>query len=132
MKTADPLEALVIDTREVDRDRLASILDGRVGVDPEQGTIRFRPGVKEDLTIRQLALIALLAQQALHLLDEEHPEGLKPSVMAEVTGVQGNSLRAKLSQLAAEDLVYKNGEDRYVVPDHAFDAVERELEGSHE
>lgn len=132
MSTVDPLDALVIDTREVDRERLASILEGRVGVDPAEGTIRFRPGVKSDLTIRQVALMTLLGQQALHLLDAEQPEGLKPAEIAEIGGVQGNSLRAKLSQLVADDLVYKNGDDLYVVPDHAFDAVERELEAGDE
>lgn len=125
----DPLEALVVDAHSVDRDRLAQALKGWARIDPEQSLIRFLPGAKDEATIKQLTLVALLGQKAIHLLKDEQEEGLTPSELAHYTGVKGSSLRPQLKRLADGGIVLKNGGGRYVVPAHSFDRVVAMLGG---
>lgn len=124
----DPLAALVISARDVDRKRLASTLDGWARIDPEKDLIRFMPGAKEKGTIKQLILVALLGQKAIKLLNDQQEEGLRPSELAQCTGVSGSSLRPQLKALADGGIVLKNDRSKYVVPSHAFDRALSMLE----
>ncbi len=117
----DPLDALVINAHSVDRERLAQALKGWARIDPRENLIRFLPGAKDEATIKQLTLVALLAQMAIHLVNDEQEEGLTPSELAHCTGVKGSSLRPQLKALADGGIVLKNDGGRYVVPPHSFD-----------
>lgn len=119
----DPLAALVMSARSVDRKRLARALDSWARIDPGEDLIRFMPGAKEKGTIRQLILVALLGQMAIKLLNDQQEEGLTPSELAQCTGTSGSSLRPKLKTLADDGIVMKNDRGKYVVPSHAFDHV---------
>ena len=119
--TDDPLTALVISARSVDRKRLARTLDSWARIDPHENLIRFMPGVKKKGTIKQLILVALLGQMAIKLLNDQQEEGLRPSELAQCTGVSGSSLRPQLKALADGGIVLKNNLGKYVVPSHAFD-----------
>ena len=119
----DPLEALVVNAHSVDRERLAQALESWARIDPKENLIRFLPGTKDDVTIKQLTLVALLGQLAIHLLNDEQEEGLTPSELAHCTSVKGSSLRPQLKALADGGIVLKNDGGRYVVPPHSFDRV---------
>ena len=119
----DPLAALVIDAQSVDRERLAKALEGRVRIDPRESLIRFMPGIKQQATIKQLILAALLGQMAIRLLNVEQPEGLTPGELAQCTGAKGSSLRPQLKALADDEIVLKNSAALYVVPAHSFGRV---------
>ena len=122
-KTAphDPLEALVVDAHSVDRERLASTLSVWARIDPRENLIRFMPGTKQNATIKQLTLVALLGQMGIKLLNNEQEEGLTPSELSQRTGVKGNSLRPQLKALADDGIVLKNDGGKYVVPPQSFD-----------
>ena len=124
----DPLEALVVNAHSVDREQLAQALNGWARIDPGENLIRFLPGAKDEATIKQLTLVALLARMAIHLLNDEQEEGLTPSELAHCTGVKGSSLRPQLKALADGGIVLKNDGGRYVVPPHSFDHVLAMLE----
>ena len=119
----DPLAALVVSARSVDRERLARTLDSWARIDPHENLIRFMPGAKEKGTIKQLILVALLGQMAIKLLNDQQEEGLTPSGLAQCTGVNGSSLRPQLKALADGGIVLKNDRSKYVVPSHAFDGA---------
>lgn len=119
--TDDPLTALVISSRSVDRERLAGTLDSWARIDPHEDVIRFMPGAKEKGTIKQLIVVALLGKLAIRLLNDQSDEGLRPSELAQRTGVSGSSLRPQLKALADGGIVLKNDRSKYVVPSHAFD-----------
>lgn len=129
VRQQDPLDELVVDARSVDRDRLAQALKSWARIDPGENLIRFLPGAKDEATIKQLTLVALLAQKAIHLLKDEEEEGLTPSELAHCTGAKGSSLRPELKKLADGGIVLKNSGGRYVVPAHSFDRVVAMLEG---
>lgn len=126
MAEENPLDALLVDGREIDREKLASILKGRVGVDPEKGKVVMYPPAREDRTIPDQILFTLLGQRALNDYRTELPEGLTPQEISEVTGIQGSSIRPALSRLSSEGLVVKRGQ-RYTVPSIAFYKVEDRL-----
>ena len=117
----DPLVALVVKPNGVDRNRLASALQGWARIDPRGNLIRYMPGAKQRATIKQLTLVVLLAQMAIKLLNDEREDGLAPRELAERTGVKGASLRPQLKALADGGIVMKNDEGKYVVPPHSFD-----------
>ena len=123
MSNQDPLAALVVNAHSVDREKLASALDGWARIDPRENLIRFMPGAKQKAKIKQLTLVALLGQMAIKLLNDEQEEGLTPSELAQCTGVKGSSLRPQLKALADGGIVLKNDGGKYVVPPHAFDRV---------
>ena len=84
----DPLVALVVKPNGVDRNRLASALQGWARIDPRGNLIRYMPGAKQRATIKQLTLVVLLAQMAIKLLNDEREDGLAPRELAERTGVK--------------------------------------------
>lgn len=129
---SDPLQSLVVDAQDVDRGRLADLLQERARVDPKQGVIRFLPGVQERATIAQRIIIALLGRKALSLLDESHADGLTPAELSEATGVRGGSLRPSLKRLADDGVATKNGDSRYTIPVHAFERAVEMLENGRE
>ncbi|MCY3809566.1 MAG: hypothetical protein OXG58_09135 [Gemmatimonadetes bacterium] len=126
--TDDPLAALVVSARSVDRERLASALDSWARIDPHENLIRFLPGATEKGTIKQLILVALLGQMAINLLADQQREGMTPSELAQCTGVGGSSLRPQLKALADGGIVLKNDRGKYVVPSHAFEHARMMLE----
>ena len=126
--TDDPLAALVVSARSVDRERLASALDSWARIDPHENLIRFLPGATEKGTIKQLILVALLGQMAITLLADQQREGMTPSELAQCTGVGGSSLRPQLKALADGGIVLKNDRGKYVVPSHAFEHARMMLE----
>lgn len=117
----DPLKELVVDAHEMDRERLASSLSVWARIDPSKNLIRFMPGAKQNATIKQLTLVALLGQMAIKLLNDEREEGLTPSELSQRTGVKGNSLRPQLKALADDGIVLKNDGRKYIVPPQSFD-----------
>src|SRR5687767_7815845 len=101
----DPLSRLVVDEAAVDRELLASVLEGRIRLDMTHGSFAFHQGVRDRLNNRHQVLIALLAQKALHLLNEEFPEGLRPQDIELATGVKGGTLRPILKILGDRRLI---------------------------
>lgn len=127
----DPLERLRVDAGEVDRKRLSAMLDGLVLVDTEHGEhgkVIYRNGVKDAASNPQLVTLTLLAQRAMHLLDGRVPSTLRPGDIQALTGMPGGSVRSALKRLSDDGLVLRR-EEGYLVPSHAFDALESLLEG---
>ena len=124
---ADPLTRLVLNEAEVDRELLASALEGLIRLDLGQGAIAFQAGVRAGLSKRQIVLTALLARKALHLLAAEHAEALRPQAIEFLTGVKGNTLRPILKQLADGGLVRRDDSDGYFVPPYAVEQAAHQL-----
>ena len=128
----DPLSRLVVDAAEVNRELLARLLQSKVRVDPSRGTFSFLGGLRQGVTARELVVTALLAQQAVHLLDSRHPVGLAPRDIETCTGVQGGTLRPVLKRLADHGLVRRDEAGAYSIPGYALDDVAAELQGAEE
>lgn len=125
--SADPLLRLVQNEGEVNREHLAQLLDGRIGVDPVRGTFGFRHGVREHLNKRQRVLFVLLAQKALHLIEGKHPEALKPADIERATGIPGNTLRPILKVLADKGITRRDDGGAHYVAAYGLEPAEQML-----
>jgi len=106
----DPLQALVVDTRQVSRENLAAILKDRVMLDLQTASVHLVPEAREQFGAREVVLLALLGQKALSLLKTDEVDAISPKELAEITGVKGNTVRPLLMRLAEEGLVVRRAE----------------------
>lgn len=128
---ADPLARLVVDETEVNRELLARLLEDKVRLDPSRGTFTLLHGVRDSISARGLVVTGLLAQHALHLLNERHMAGLAPREIEARTGIQGGTLRPILKRLADRGLVRKNDDTGvYTIPGYALEDVAKEFGGA--
>jgi hypothetical protein len=124
----DPLAKLVVDEMGVNRELLANVLQDKVRLDPRRGTFGLLHGVRDALSARDLVLTALLAQEALHLLEQRHAEGLAPRDIEARMGMNGGTLRPILKRFADQGLIRKDDESgTYSIPGYALKDVAREL-----
>jgi hypothetical protein len=119
-QTMDPLEALLVDQREVDRGVLARGLAPFIRIDRENRSYAFLPGIKERLDNRRVVLASLLARKALALLLPDYSEACPPRVLESETGISGGTLRPALKDLSGRRLVTKQGEG-YLVPNYSLE-----------
>jgi hypothetical protein len=107
---ADPLMALVVDTRQISREQLAQILKGRVLLDLQSDSFVLQPGAKARSNAGQAVLLSLLAVKALSLLKPNIPDILSPKELENVTGLRGGTIRPAVRRLSAEGLVIRRAE----------------------
>ncbi len=79
------------------------------------------------MTRRQLVLVALLAQKALHLLAEQYPEGLRPQEVEGLTGVPGNTLRPILMLLSRRNITRRDPSGAHYVASYGLENAGRFL-----
>ena len=95
-------------------------------VDPSSNRVVFCGGIRNEATVPQVVLLALLGQRVLNLLDDSLPEGMSPKELEDASGKKGNSIRPALKGFADQGIVLKSGEV-YLVPPHALDEAGVEL-----
>lgn len=122
----DPLDELLVTAHEIDRKQVADLCRGRLVVDPSANRFLFAQGIRNQATIPQQVLLALLGQLVLHLKGDDLPRGMRPQEISEAIGVAGSSLRPALMRLARRGLIRKDREE-YVVPPYSLDAIQAEL-----
>jgi hypothetical protein len=125
--SVNPLARLVVDEAAVDLDLLASTLEDKIRLDLKQGGFAFLQGVRARLSSRQQVLTALLSQKALHLLDAQYPEALRPQEIENVTGVKGGTLRPILKVLTDGRVIRQDANKAYYVPGYAIEDAARFL-----
>ena len=107
---ADPLMALVVDTKQINRDKLAEMLRGKVLLDLQTETFLLQPEAKARSSARQAVIMSLLARKALSLLKEGVVDALSPKALCDLTGLKGNTIRPVLKRLSNEGLVVRRPE----------------------
>lgn len=130
MSKKSPLHDLVVDPDDFDQERLAEILRGRVNLAPESETIRFTPGTRAELTIREGAVLCVLAQEALSILDDDVERGLEPREVAELLNAKGNSVRPELKTLVEDGICVRQEDGSYTIPPFAIEDAANLLEGN--
>jgi hypothetical protein len=124
---ADPLSRLVYDEEDMNRQALAALLEGRIRLDIKRGVFGFEHGARDRLSKRQLVLVALLAQTALHLLSDQYPAGLRPQEIEMLTGIPGNTLRPILKVLASLNITRRDSSGAHFVASYGLENANRFL-----
>jgi hypothetical protein len=121
--SGDPLAGLLVDGEEIDRTRLASVLQELVAIDERSGEVVLKPGYNR-LSSRQRILAYLLGRKASVLLGKSEAEAASPKTVASETGMPTGTVNPKLTELLADRLVQKTqGSEYYIAPALLSEAI---------
>lgn len=122
----DPLQKLVVDATELDRELLATVLSDLVRIDKATGEIRFTPK-SAALPKKSLILAYLMGRKAAKALGLVAEEAISSKELSTKLGMGGGSLRGQLSLFKKERLLdVQNG--KHYVPNYAIEQVRTLLE----
>ena len=119
-QNADPLDALFVDTREIDRAALASALAAYVVIDSATNDIRLLPAA-DDLNSRRQVLVVMLALKAAHLVGAIDHAQATPKRLSEASGIPGGTVRPSLADLVKWRMITKCADGSYVIEGHNVD-----------
>lgn len=115
--TNDPLSQLIIDTDELDRQKLTSLLNGYCAISKE-GQIRPITNFPNlDSTSKILAI--LLAQKAIQALGLSDTDQISPKQIEQLTGLPGGTVRGRLTNLREQRIV-EGVNGTYSIPNHSI------------
>jgi DNA-binding transcriptional ArsR family regulator len=126
----DPLGSLVVDSANVDRGRLATCLQGRMGVDADSGHPVMLDDFRRLGTARAKILCYLLAKKAAVLLGKADVETAGPTEISRALGVPAGTVGRTLRELAEARLVVQDDHRQYLVASHQLLNAEAELGGA--
>ena len=113
----DPLEQLVVDREDIDRERLAEGIRELVGIDAQTGAPVFHPKYNR-LTAKQKILALMLSRKAAALMAMVEEESAAPKEVGSASGIPDGTVRRSLKELLDERLLSKTTEGRYVCASH--------------
>ena len=111
----DPLRALLVDSTEVDRSRIADVLSGRVAIDSQSGRLVLLPGYTT-LDARRKILAVLLAGKAAILLNLGDGKALTNKEVTDLTGLPPGTAAPGLKSLKELRLIDQDAGKAYFVP----------------
>lgn len=122
----DPLEKLLVDREELDREMLATVLADLVHIDKSSGGIVLtRKATQFPKKIQLLVYLAgRKAAKALNLIEKEETSS---GAIQSALGMSGGTVRGQLSILAKERLV-SNASGSYFLPNYSIEQVKALLE----
>jgi uncharacterized membrane protein (UPF0136 family) len=112
MANADPLAALLVDENDVAREELASGLAPFVQITKQGGLLPLEPF--EGLNSANKVLTLLLAIKAMRMLELRDNERVGPAELTEMSGMAAGTVRPKLSALASNRLIAKDGPEYWI------------------
>jgi len=117
------LNDLVVSGREINTELVAEILGPFVRLDADSSDI-LPTTAWAGLPPEAKILLYLLARKAMVALQMSIPgEGATPQEIEKSTGVVGGTLRPKLKKMLGARLLARGDDSRYLVPNHAMEAV---------
>jgi len=126
----DPLSGLLLDAGEIDRTRLATALQGLLGIDKATGTIVLKPEFNR-LPARSKVLAFLLGRKVAKLLGKVESEAVPPKSIAAETALPSGTVKPAVRTLLEARLISQTDEGEYYVGSHQVTgAIERLREGN--
>jgi hypothetical protein len=100
----NPLLDLLIDSDQVDRERLAKSLKDYIGIDSKSGKIVFKPKF-QSLSSRQQVLAYLMGNKVALLLGKAEKEEVAAKDIVNNSGIPKGTVYPKLKELKEERLI---------------------------
>jgi hypothetical protein len=113
------LEELVVDSRELDRELVATFLLPYLRIDRATAGIIPMAGWAE-VPNEARVLLFLVARKAMRALGFRDLDGASPLEIERATGIPGGSVRPALKRLLKARLVERDIAAGYIVPNHAI------------
>lgn len=123
MVNNDPLQKLVIDVTELDKEKLRSLLVDYLAISKE-GQIVVLPNFSQLSTTNKILAI-VLARRAAHALGLSEKDLISPKEIEEKTGIPGGTVRRELGELRDKRLLI-NIKGSYSVPNYAIPNISME------
>lgn len=121
----DPLQTLIGSKQELDRGLLLKMLQGNIMIDSDSGRPTPLPPFTT-LTGRQQVVMLLLGGKAAHALGKRENESMTAKELAELSGVNYNSIRVHLSKLETEKFIGKSKAE-YFIPSYNLLRIKTEV-----
>ncbi|MDP3988148.1 MAG: hypothetical protein Q8P80_03315 [Candidatus Levybacteria bacterium] len=115
----DPLRQLIVDSEELDKEKLASLILGNLGIS-KNGDAVILPGFTE-LTTKSKILSFLLAKKAAKVMSLSTDDSASMKEVSQKTGLPEGTVGRELSELKQIRLV--SSEQGYFVPDYAIHLI---------
>lgn len=115
----DPLKQLIVDTEELDKEKLTSLILGNLGIS-KNGDVVILPGFS-DLTTKSKILSFLLAKKAAKVMSLSTDDSASIKEVSQKTGLPIGTVGRELSELKQKRLV--SSEQGYLVPDYAIHLI---------
>ncbi|MCK4362237.1 MAG: hypothetical protein KAW13_03040 [Dehalococcoidia bacterium] len=123
---SEQLEKLLISSKELDQELLATVLVDLVKIDKDSGEIRLTTKAL-NLPKRLQILVYITGRKAAKALDVIREERISPKELASKLGMGGGSLRGQLYNLCKERLL-EGVDGKYLVPNYAIEFVKALLD----
>ncbi len=120
MNNNDPLAKLVApDTKDVDRQKLADVLEPYVVFDQTSHKMNFEDKFYELRTNAEKIEVILLADKARALIfNDGKKEGMSQSEILVVEAMPEGSVKSTLKTLSDNRKILKNAEGKYYIPEY--------------
>lgn len=115
----DPLKQLLVDTKTLDKEKLANLILGNLGIS-EGGEIVILPGFSE-LTTKSKILSFMLAKKAAKIMSLTTNDSTTIKEVSQRTGLPEGTLGRELSEL--KQLRFVLNEGGYFIPDYAVHLI---------
>lgn len=115
----NPLKQLIVDTEELDKEKLTSLILGNLGIS-KNGDVIILPGFL-GLTTKSKILSFLLAKKAAKVMSLSTDDSASIKEISQRTGLPEGTVGRELSELKQMRLV--SSEQGYLVPDYAIHLI---------
>jgi len=115
----NPLKQLIVDTEELDKEKLASLILGNLGIS-KNGDVIVLPGFP-GLTTKSKILSFLLAKKAAKVMSLSTDDSASIKEVSQRTGLPEGTVGRELSELKQMRLV--SSDQGYLVPDYAIHLI---------
>ena len=119
MNDDNPLQKLIVDAEALDKEKLASLIMGNLGIS-QTGEIIILPGFNS-LATKSKILSVLLARKAARIMELTSTEKAGRRDIIEKTGLPEGTVGRELAELKTARLI--SYEDGYFVPDYAVHQI---------
>jgi len=117
MNQDDPLKKLIVsNSKDIDRQKMADILDPYVGFDETSQIMNFKEEFRTLGTNVDKLEMVLLADKARSLYFQDRKEGLSQSEILALEIMPEGSVKSTLKKLADPRKILKNAEGKYYIP----------------
>lgn len=115
----DPLKQLIVDTDELDKEKLTSLILGNLGVS-KNGEVIILPGFSS-LTTKSKILSFLLAKKAAKVMSLSKDESATIKEVSQRTGIPEGTVGRELSELRQQRFI--SSEQGYFIPDYVVHRI---------
>lgn len=118
-KIQDPLSKLLVeDSKAIDREKLAALLNNVIFVSKDKGEINFTEVFSNLSNLDKIEMVFIADKARFLLLPEIKEEGLSQKEIIELDVMPQGSVKSSLNNLSNSRKIIKNKKGKYYIPNY--------------